>query len=122
MPTLEEVLEHHGIKGMKWGVRRNKTPSVQLAPSDDHKNAHGARTIAKTSGGTHALSNKEIQDVVTRMNLEKQYSQLNPKTNPVKKGQAFVKEGLAVFGTVAALHAAVNSPLAKALKENLNKK
>lgn len=120
MPTLEEVLAHHGIKGMKWGVRRGRNVSANHPPSEDAAKAGAAKTKAKTSG-THSLSNKELQDIVTRMNLEQQYSRLNPKNNPVKKGEAFVKEGLAVFGTVSALHAAAKSPLAKAIKTELSK-
>jgi hypothetical protein len=34
-PSLEEVLEHHGIKGMKWGVRKAGAPS--------NSDIHGAR-------------------------------------------------------------------------------
>lgn len=90
----DAVLAHYGIKGMRWGKRSggesSSSDSAPKAPiSTDAANAkkHGAK--AKTSG-TDSLSNKELQDVVTRMNLEQQYSKLNTKTtsngrNVVKK-------------------------------------
>lgn len=119
METVDEVLAHYGVKGMKWG-KRKADPSSLAPPSEDHTRVVGQRAIAKTSG-TRALSNKELQDVISRMNLERQYSQLNPKNNPVKKGQDFAKEALAIFGTAAAIYAAANSPLAGAIKAGLAK-
>lgn len=142
METIEDVLAHYGIKGMKWGVRRSgiargsvkDTETGELTPGLRNRKTGNFTTESKDSitvrqkkahakeFGTSSLSNKEIQDIVTRMNLERQYSQLNPKSNPAKKGQMFVKEGLAVFGTASALYAAANSPLAGVIKESLAKK
>lgn len=118
METLEEVLAHYGVKGMKWGRRKSDLGSL-APPSEDYTRVAGQRAVAKTSG-TRALSNKDLQEVITRMNLEQSYSRLNPKSNPVKNGQNFVKEGLAIFGTVSALYGAVNSPLGKAMRTALN--
>lgn len=88
------VLAHYGVKGMRWGRRKGGDSSSESAApkgpvSSDAANAkkHGAK--AKTSG-TDALSNKELQDVVTRMNLEQQYSKLNSQT--VAKGQSATKK------------------------------
>lgn len=84
-PT-DEFLAHYGIPGMKWGRRRNRsggsssssTPaSEHHVPSADYLHAKTYGTQAKTHG-TATLSNKQMQDVITRMNLEKQYTQLNP--------------------------------------------
>lgn len=116
----EDVLAHFGVKGMKWGVRRSSGSKDSSPGSEDFEKARTALGKAK-SGGTKALSNKEMQEIVTRMNLEQQYSKLNPKTNPIKKGQKAANEVLAVFGTAAALHAASKSPLAQELRKNLAK-
>ena len=73
--TVEGILAHFGVKGMRWGVRRSR--SQLEGGSDDHKNAVSARAKAK-KGGTKSLSNKELQDLITRMNLEKQYTTVVP--------------------------------------------
>lgn len=121
MTTLDDVLAHYGVKGMKWGVRKSRSAPRGPA-SEDHARASAAKAKAKSHGGTHALSNKELQDIVNRMNLEQQYSRLNPKKNPVKSGERYVKEALAVFGTASAVYAATQSPLGKQLKAELSKK
>lgn len=103
-------LSHHGIKGMRWGVRRKAIGSDQevvvrttpskfskknkikttggksLPPSDDAVRSAINSQKAKKSGTT-ALSNKELQDLVTRMNLEQQFSRLqaNPPDTAVRR-------------------------------------
>lgn len=98
------VLAHYGIPGMKWGRRRSreelsdarevtatvkdgkgvvKTSGGKLRPaSDDAIAAKSHRQVAKAST-TDALSNKELQELVTRMNLEQQYARL---AGPQQKG------------------------------------
>lgn len=81
------ALAHFGVKGMKWGVRRTK---AQLeAPSEEHTQTISTRARAKSAkGSTHALTNKELQDAITRMNLEKQFTTLT--TPPKSRGRQFV--------------------------------
>lgn len=68
-------LIHYGKKGMHWGVRRAKVD----VRSHDVQRVDAARRVIRKSG-TKALSNADLQAVVTRMNLEQQYSRLNPST------------------------------------------
>lgn len=91
--TLDDVLEHFGIKGMRWGVRR-KNP--QHPASDDATLAKAHKAKAKASG-TKALSNKELQELVTRMNLEQQYSRLVP-ASAGKQASKFVTDTLLSVG------------------------
>lgn len=75
MGAVEDVLAHHGIKGMRWGVKGGKgTPT---AGSDDAKRAAASKEIVKKSG-VKALNNQELQHLVNRINLEQQYKRLNP--------------------------------------------
>ena len=77
-------LYHFGIKGMRWGIRRNQ--HKMDGASDDAKAAAEAKTKVKKSG-VKALSNQELQALVKRMNLEQQFSQLKPPP----KGRAAAK-------------------------------
>lgn len=101
--AVNNVLAHYGVKGMKWGVRSKGAPvptvSVETEPgkklktsggtgrkaSDDAVRAAVGLQVAKKSG-IQALSNKELQEVVTRMNLERQYKSLKvDRANPAAK-------------------------------------
>ena len=116
METLEEILAHHGIKGMKWGVRRVRNASGELVEVQMHKNPIGQ--VYKTSGGQnhpthpdaekamkvrqqvkgsglHSVSNKELQDAVNRMNLEMNYVravQTRQGKTRLQKAQEFTKQ------------------------------
>ena len=121
MKTVEQVLAHYGIKGMHWGVRRGRNVSAKHPPSEDFTRTRATKQQAKESG-TKSLSNKEMQDVINRLNLEQQYARLNPKAQPIKNGHDFVKDGLALFGTASAVYAASKSPLAQEIKKNMEAK
>ena len=78
---FDDFLEHYGIKGMRWGIRR-KNPSggtTSVAPaSDDVERARRTYATVRTHG-TKAVSNKDLQDLINRLNLEAQYTQVIAK-------------------------------------------
>lgn len=57
---INEFLEHHGIKGMRWGVRRSKS---QLS------RAGGGKSVKD-------MSDDELRAAVNRLNMEQQYTRL----------------------------------------------
>lgn len=78
----EDFLQHYGVKGMKWGVIRSKLPSAAktavkkaYAPSSDAVKAQQFMARARL-GGVRNLNNAEMQLVINRMNLERQYKEL----------------------------------------------
>lgn len=85
---VNDVLAHHGIKGMKWGVRKAADVSTgsgsggsgagtrRAADSEDVKAVNKAKDKLDAHG-TRVLSNEELQRVVTRMDLEQKYSKLS---------------------------------------------
>lgn len=134
--SAEEFLEHYGVKGMKWG-QHIKRKSGDTGPQEVTTQHKGRRLVAKGGGkhtphedainaaiskqianksGTHSLSNKDLQAAVNRMNLEKQFNQLNPRKGPVAKGQAFIKTLLGVGKTANEVIAFTNSPAGQQIK------
>lgn len=75
------ALSHHGVKGMKWGVRKDNKGRRHGSPTA-HPDAVKAKLFkAKVKdGSTDSLSTDELRDLVTRMNLEKQFDTLRPPT------------------------------------------
>lgn len=94
-------LAHYGIKGMRWGVTRTdaqiaKAEAKRKAEThEDAATANAAKSKIKSSG-TDALSNKELQGLVNRMNLEQQYSKLSGSSQSKTKqtGKKFVTDVL----------------------------
>lgn len=118
------VLKHYGVKGMKWGVRKDKIAqrsatkkANRAAPnSADHERTATARQTAR-DGGVQKLSNKELQDVVTRMNLEQQYRNLEgntPSARAKERGRKALVDAVVDVGLDTAVSMVPGGPLAKA--------
>jgi hypothetical protein len=94
------VISHHGIKGQKWGVRRARgsdgTVSSAHPSSSDAAKATELHNRVKSAGGTHTLSNPELQHLVNRMNLEQSFSRLS--SSQKNAGQKLAEEILVSAG------------------------
>jgi len=96
-----EGLAHHGVKGMKWGVHKNRSTPMAVAPHATSRVPHGnkRKTKIQAEGGQNhpahedalkvararmklaksgpaALSNQELRDVANRIQLEQQVNVL----------------------------------------------
>lgn len=125
-------LEHFGIKGMHWGVRRQtaadgrvRGPSKSTRDGISSDAARAKETHAKVkSHGTDAVSNQDLQHLVSRMNLEQQYSRLTSgKSNvaKVRKGQSAIKEIIGVATMAKQVHEIVNSPMTRDIRKAFDK-
>lgn len=113
--TVQNIIEHHGTKGMKWGVRnapsqvsghiqesRARARSSEVTVSDKRKKlkttggaghvGHPDAVKARTSGqiakksGVKALSNADLRAFNERLNLEQNYHRLTfEEASPGKK-------------------------------------
>lgn len=87
---VSEHLAHHGVKGMKWGVRRKvgKNGRVEKAKgSVDFRTTKDLRTRK-----AHQLSNMQLKKVNERMQLERKFSDMNPTR--AAKGKEFLNDVL----------------------------
>lgn len=112
---IQKYLEHHGVKGMRWGVRRNHglgtSSKSQSRTSADYK---ATAEFRKRHPAT--LSNKQLQRVNERMNLEKNFSRLNPNKLAEGKKQALkILSALAVEGASVAAVTYLKSDAGKRL-------
>lgn len=92
-----DILEHYGVKGMKWGQRKKRQTSPDSA---DTTRVSALKSGVKTQKTTRHLSNAELQDAIQRMRLEQEFSRLSngiEKTR-VQKGRAFLAKVLGDAG------------------------
>ena len=101
----DDILEHHGVKGMKWGVRKQRPSSG--ARRSPRASEPRTRKVQKTRSPsykkptkTDLLSNDELRRSNERLRLEKEYNTLisEVKRQNRSKGQKFLQDTVMKFG------------------------
>jgi 2'-5' RNA ligase len=98
MDPVHAVLTHHGIKGMRWGVRRERGKNGRVVGEDAAKARAAADKKKRT--GLDSLENHELQALVNRMNLEQSLKRLESQ-QPKSGSQKAVKVTSDILGNVA---------------------
>lgn len=87
-------LKHHGILGMKWGIRRYQ-PYGEGGYNPKNKGkeiGEAAKTNSKKIRSYKDLSDEELQTIIDRKKLEKNYYDNVIAPTKVKTGKDIVKE------------------------------
>lgn len=92
---VDEFLAHYGVKGMKWGVRKTRTP---VRTSADHKASRKSMQKSRSE-----MSSKELKKLNERLQLEKTNRELRSEGALAK-----IKKGTAAAGTILAVGATAN--------------
>ena len=129
---ISDFLAHHGVKGMKWGIRKDrrskKSSSKQTASTEeseektvkiDTSTRSGQKSVARNR---RALSDEDLKEIIERLKKEKELKDLVRNDNVIT---AALKEiGIDTFktaskkiGTAAATYAIV-----AALEKNFDPK
>lgn len=114
---VEAILAHHGIKGMRWGVRKAKDQTSTSKKSQKKYHSDYEQSRAYKKQGYKNLSNKELQELTQRMNLERNLRDL--ESSDYQRGLSFVKTITAAGTTIVSLYALSKTPLAQDIKKAL---
>lgn len=90
-----DELQHHGIKGQKWGVRRFQDADGKLTTAGKQRaSAAKKRTDAKNRG---TLTNAQLKQKIERLQLEKQLRELT--NQEVNSGRVYAQKILKDVGS-----------------------
>lgn len=90
-----DELQHHGIKGQKWGVRRFQNADGSLTTAGKQRASETKRRTDAKNRGT--LTNAQLKQKIERLQLEKQLRELT--NQEVNSGRVYAQKILKDVGS-----------------------
>lgn len=115
---MSNELCHFGIKGMKWGVIKDRANVASSMVKGGHSVNEGIANVRNSKASSRSkisvMSDQELQERVRRMNLEQQYASLTASQK--SRGYNYVKGALEIAGGTLAVAGSI-ATIASALKK-----
>lgn len=110
---MDKTLQHYGVLGMKWGVRRTKAqlrrargPNSPRKVTKEQYEAEKLKAIRSGDKNTvelwkSRLTNQELQEAINRIDMTKKMSSIS--SDQIQSGQSRTKNALANAAAVSKL-------------------
>ena len=104
-----DELSHYGVKGMKWGVRKDRFSSGHLGDSarrklsSTYENPSGSRKRPAYTKKGYQLTDKQLDQRIARLSKEKKYQDLqrDVESTTASRGRRWVNQALDNVGPMA---------------------
>lgn len=91
----DNVMQHHGIKGQKWGVRRFQNTDGSLTTAGKQRASEAKKRTDSKNRGT--LTNAQLKAKIERLQMEKQLRELT--NQEVNSGKVYTQKILKDVGS-----------------------
>ena len=99
--VYSDELYHHGVKGMKWGIRKEVFSTIgnsSIANASKFSNNHRTQTSIDALKKAKTMSDEELKKRASRLELENRY--VNART--AQAGKSKIESILSTIGTLSA--------------------